>query len=385
MAATKSGPYRGPQPRSGSGLCALLGIDQPVLQSGMGGVAGAELVAAVSNAGGLGILAALNLGPDAVRGGIARVRSLTDRPFGVNIWLHDDVRRPVDPESLDDDLVRGMQSVLNDFRPRHDLPARLDRPPPPADLVDAAIEIMIEERIPVFSAGLGLPEASLTDRFHDVGTRVVTMVTSVDDALAAVDQGTDVVVVQGSEAGGHRSVGRKLPADVALGAGLFALLPEVVDRLAGSAPVAAAGGIVDGRGLAAALSLGAQGALLGTRFVATVESQAAEIWKQRLLGDRGETVVTDGFTGQWARMLRTEFTDRWAESGAQALPGLLQASAGADLFGAARSAGDDQLQPLYAGAGWALIGDLPGAGEVVRRIVEEARAAAGSVRLELGN
>lgn len=362
----------------------MLGVEAPILQSGMGGVAGPELVAAVSNAGGLGILAALNLKPDAVREGIARVRQLTNRPFGVNIWLHDNVRTPVDPGSLDDDLVRGMQAVLNDFRPRFELAPRLDRPPSPPDLVNAAIEVMLEERVPVFSAGLGIPEPELTERFHRAGSTVITMVTSVGDALTAAADGTDVVVVQGSEAGGHRSVGQKRSAEAALGSGLFTLLPEAIDRLAGAVPVVAAGGIVDGRGLAAVLALGAQGALLGTRFVATRESQAAEVWKQRLLSDHGETVLSDGFTGQWARMLRTEFTDRWAESGATALPGLLQAAAGFDLFSAAKANGDDQLQPLYAGTGWTLIDDLPGAAEVVGRIMAEALAAANSARLEVG-
>ncbi|MDA3040973.1 MAG: nitronate monooxygenase, partial [Actinomycetota bacterium] len=308
-------------PVSNSALRGLLGITHPILQSGMGGVAGPELVAAVSNAGGLGILAALNLRPEALRSGIEKVRELTDRPFGVNIWLHADVRTPVDVGRLDDDLVRGMQSVLNDYRPRHDLPPKLDRPPAPTDLVGPAIEVMLEERIPVFSAGLGIPETELTQRLHEHGTKVIAMVTSVADALAAAAQGTDVVVVQGSEAGGHRSVGAKLPQQQAVGGGLFTLLPEVIRRLAAAGtpvPVVAAGGIVDGRGLAAALVLGAQGALLGTRFVATQESQANDVWKQKLIGDHGETVVSDAFTGQWARMLRTEFTDRWAESGRQA-------------------------------------------------------------------
>ncbi len=371
-------------PVTTSALCHLLGITHPILQSGMGGVAGPELVAAVSNAGGLGILAALNLKPEAVRAGIRKVRELTDRPFGVNIWLHNDVRTPVDPDRLDDDLVRGMQRVLNDFRPRHDLPPKLDRPSAPADLVGPAIEIMLEERIPVFSVGLGIPESTLTERFHQIGAKVITMVTSTADALAAAAQGSDVVVVQGSEAGGHRSVGAKLPQQQAIGGGLFTLLPEVIGKLTAGGtlvPVVASGGIVDGRGLAAALALGAQGVLLGTRFVATRESQASEIWKQKLVGDQGETVVSDGFTGQWARMFRTEFTDQWAESGSEALPGLLQAAAGFDLFNAAKANGDDQLQPLYAGTGWTLIDDLPSAGDVVGRIVAEAKAALSAVRV----
>ncbi len=342
----------------------------------MGGVAGPELVAAVSNAGGLGILAALNLRPDAVRSAISKVRQLTDRPFGVNIWLHDDVRAP--PDIADhSDLVRSVQSLLNDLRPRFDLPATLEAPRPMPDLVDDALEVMIDERIPVFSAGLGIPEPELVDRFHEVGTRVVTMVATTADAASAVAQGSDVVIAQGLEAGGHRSHGRKLPSAEAACTGTFTLIPQVVAAIDDRVPVVAAGGIVDGRGLAAATMLGAVGVLMGTRFVATAESQASQLWKDRLISGTGATVLTDGFTGQWARVLRSEFTDHWAEHGGTPLPGLLQAAVRADLQRAAVAADDDQMQPLYAGAGFDLLEDLPRASEVVTRIVEEARELLG--------
>jgi nitronate monooxygenase len=335
----------------------------------MGGVAGPELVAAVSNAGGLGILAALNLKPDAVRKAIARVRELTDRPFGVNIWLHADVRYPPDV-SDHADLVRSVQSVLNELRPRFELPATLEAPRPAPDLVDAALDVMIEERIPVFSAGLGIPEPELVERFHSVDAAVVTMVATVDDARSAVECGSDVVVAQGLEAGGHRSHGHKLPA--VPGTGTFALVPQIIEAIEDSVPVVAAGGIVDGRGLAAATMLGAAGVLMGTRFVATAESQASRLWKQRLISRTGATVLTDGFTGQWARVLRSEFTDHWADHGGEPLPGLLQAAARADLQRAAVAADDDQMQPLYAGAAFDLLNDLPSAGDVVTRVVTEA-------------
>ena len=345
----------------------------------MGGVAGPELVAAVSNAGGLGILAALNLRPDAVRSAIDQVRQLTSRPFGVNIWLHVDVRRPPDI-SEHADLVRSVQSVFNDLRPRFDLPATLAAPRPMPDLVDAALEVMIDERIPVFSAGLGIPEPELVNRFHAVDTKVVTMVATPADARTAVDHGSDAVVAQGLEAGGHRSHDRKLPAAAAAGTGTLTLVPQVVEAVDDRVPVVAAGGIVDGRGLAAATMLGAAGVLMGTRFVATAESQASKAWKDRLISRHGNTVLTDGFTGQWARVLRSEFTDHWAAHGGPTLPGLLQAAARADLQRAAVAADDDQMQPLYAGAGFDLLTDLPSAGDVVNRVVAEAQELLGSSR-----
>jgi nitronate monooxygenase len=122
------------------------------------------------------------------------------------------------------------------------------------------------------------------------------------------------------------------------------------------------------------LALGADGVLLGTRFVATRESLASPVWKQRMTtGDRA-TTMTDGFTGQWARVLASEFTERWEESSAEPPPGLLQSSLGKDLFGAAVKVDDDQFRPLYAGAAVGSLNDIPGAGEVVEQMVAEARS-----------
>lgn len=343
----------------------------------MAGVAVPELVAAVSNAGGLGVMAALRLKPDAIRASIAKVREATDRPFGVNIWLHQDVRVSPDPESVPDDVVRGSQAVLNQFRPRFDLPPTLERPSPASDLVNTALEVMIEERIPVFSAGLGVPEPELVERFHRVGTKVVSMVASVEDGRTATANGVDAVIAQGSESGGHRSYGEKHDEGAAIGSSSLVLVPAMVDAVGGDVPVLASGGVVDGRGLAAMIALGADGVLLGTRFVATKESGAADMWKQRLTtGDRS-TSLTDGFTGQWARVLTSDFTEQWAESGAEALPGLLQSAAGQDLFGAAKKLDDDQVQPLYAGAAVGQLADVPSAADVVTDMVAEARSILG--------
>nr|XP_061840638.1 probable nitronate monooxygenase [Nerophis lumbriciformis] len=281
--------------------------------------------------------AALRLRPDQVRTAISEIRDQTDQPFGVNIWLHDDVRTPPDPDAIPDDIIRGSQRVLNEFRPRFDLPATVARPEAGPDLVNAALE------------------AALVKRFHDVGTKVVAMVATVEDAIAGVDNGADVIVAQGTESGGHRSYGTKQP--------------KVGDRV----PVVAAGGIVDGRGLAAMLALGADGVLLGSRFVATKESLASPVWKQRMTTGERSTTLTDGFTGQWARVLTSEFTERWQESKAPTPPGLLQSALGGDVFRAAAKVDDDQLRPLYAGAGVTAMHDIPGAGEVVTRIVDQAR------------
>src|SRR5215510_12992459 len=145
-------------------LCDVLGIEHPILQSGMGGVAGPELVAEVSRAGALGILAGLNIPGEQLRKRIRQVRELTDRPFGVNLWLHSELRPPTDPATIPDSTLRGVQGTLNRFRERLGIPAQTTRPDPVADLVDEAIEVILDERVPVFSSALGIADVSVVRR-----------------------------------------------------------------------------------------------------------------------------------------------------------------------------------------------------------------------------
>src|SRR5262245_58448945 len=142
-------------------LCDLLATEYPIVQSGMGSVAGPDLVAEVSRAGGLGVLGGLNVPPEELRARIRRVRALTDRPFGLNLWLHSELRPPVDPARLPADVVGEVQSVLNRFRGRLDVPATDSRPAARAVPVEAGFEVMLEEGIPVFSTGVGLPDAEM--------------------------------------------------------------------------------------------------------------------------------------------------------------------------------------------------------------------------------
>ena len=144
-------------------LCDLLGIEYPIVQSGMGSVAGPDMVAEVSRAGGLGVLGALGVPPDELRARIRRVRSLTDRPFGVNLWLHSELRPPVPASQLPDAAVHAVQSALNRFRERLEVPATQGRPADRAVPIEAALEVMLEERTPVFSTGVGLPDAAMVN------------------------------------------------------------------------------------------------------------------------------------------------------------------------------------------------------------------------------
>src|SRR5262249_40278137 len=154
-------------------LCDLLGIEFPVLQSGMGGVAGPEMVAEVSRAGGLGILAGLRLTADELTRRIRRVRELTDRPFGVNFWLHTDLRPPGDGSGIPDDAVRAVQGTLNQFRERLAVPTTFARPTPEPDVIDQAFEVLLEERVPVWSIGLGNPDRDMVRRCRERGIKIV--------------------------------------------------------------------------------------------------------------------------------------------------------------------------------------------------------------------
>ena len=353
-------------------LCDLLGIEYPVIQSGMGSVAGPDLVAEVSRAGGLGVLAGLNVPPDELRSRIRQVRALTARPFGVNLWLHTELRPPADPATISADRLAAVHSVLNRFRAQLGLPARSARPGAVPDIIASQVEVILEERPPVFSIGLGDPGPDLVLRCRAEGIKVVAMVATVADARAVVASGVDVVVAQGSEAGGHRSTWVKRPSPEAASVGVMALVPQIVDAV--PVPVVAAGGIADGRGMVAALALGAVGVLLGTRFVATRESMAPEFWKKSLLErDGDDTTVTDAVSGLWLRTLRNTYTADYQASGAPVLPPLLQAGAAQDVFEAARRRADGEYFPMLSGQGVGLVRDLPGAGEVVETIVREAR------------
>ena len=354
-------------------LCDLLGIEHPIIQAGMGQVAGPELVAEVSEAGALGIIAGLRLTPDELRARIRTVRGLTRRPFGVNLWLHDHVRPPADMARVPDSTVRAVQTTLNGFRARLGLPMSHARPPAIANVVDGCIDVILDERVAVFSVALGTPSPELIRRCHALGTRVVTMAATVTDARTMEAAGVDAIVAQGTEAGGHRSVGDKPDSPAAIGVGTLALVPQVVDAV--QVPVVAAGGIADGRGLVAALALGAQGVLLGTRFVVTRESSAAPFQKKALLeAESDATAITDSVSGLWARYLANTYVREYDASGAPVLPGLVQSAAAQDIFAEGTRREDPEFVPMATGQSVGLIRDLPGARDVVETIVREARA-----------
>ncbi len=309
-------------------LCDALGIEHPVVQAPVGSVSTPELAAAVADAGGLGLLAMSWRDADSIRGSFGEASDRTDGTVGVNVVLDESTGELSPSECLDACLDAGASVV---------------------------------------SLSFGDP-APYVERVRESGGTVLVSVGSVDAARGAVDAGADIVVAQGSEAGGH------LQSDVST----MALLPRVADAV--DLPVVAAGGISDGRGLAAALSLGADGVWLGTRFVATAESGAHETYKERVAtgsetATRRTTQFDNGWPDQPHRVLETEGLDDPERQAYTADGAPIEQNA--DLPPLAGMSGDIEGLPHYAGQSVGGVSDVPPAGAVVESLVAEAVDALG--------
>lgn len=299
-------------------ITEILGIEYPIIQGGMAWVAEYHLASAVSNAGGLGLIGTANAPADWVRDQVRKMKELTKKPFGVNIML-------MSPSA------------------------------------DEVAEVMVEEKVPVVTTGAGNPEKYL-NMWKDAGIKVIPVVASVAMAKRMERAGADAVVAEGCEAGGH--IGETTT---------MALVPQVADAV--QIPVIAAGGIGDGRGLAAALMLGAKGVQMGTHFVVTAECQVHQNYKDRILGAKDiDTRVTGRSTGHPVRALRNEMTRRYLEleeEGASleelellAVGGLRRAVVEGDVKGGS----------LMAGQIAGLVKESMSCRELIEKVVSEAEA-----------
>jgi enoyl-[acyl-carrier protein] reductase II len=302
-------------------ICELLDIEVPVFLAGMGGVAYADVCAAVSNAGGFGTLGMAVSTPAGIRDEMRRVRSKTDKPFGV-------------------DLLAALP-----------------------DAMMASIDIIIDEGASAFIAGLGVPEPVI-ERCHAAGVKVMSMCGKVSHAVHAEQAGCDVVVAQGTEAGGH--TGR---------IGGIALIPQIVDAV--DIPVLAAGSLVDGRGLAAALAFGADGVWMGTRFIASHEARAAEGYKKRISEiSSADTTVSRCYSGKPMRVIRNPYVDDWEERLEEIAPFPTQMN-NSIRAGVLNMTDDDTLDPdrscMPCGQGAGGIHEIASCSEIVERVMREAR------------
>jgi nitronate monooxygenase len=345
-------------------LSELLGTRYPLIQAPMAGVSTPELVAAVSGAGALGSLGGATLPPDQLRSDIEAVRGLTDAPFAVNVFAP--LETPPAPEQ-----VAAMSEALAPWRERFGLEPAGEPGPPPPSIVDEQLAAVIEARPAAFSFTFGIPPADALDEMRDAGIKLIGTATAPGEAVMLEEAGCDAVVAQGSEAGGHRGT-FALSFERAL-IGTMALVPQVVDAV--SVPVIAAGGIMDGRGIAAGLTLGAAGAQLGTAFIACPESAAPNPYKRSLAeSDASATTVTHAFTGRPARGIRTSFFDELEHSSSEIPPYPLQAMLLAELRETGLERGELDVVMRLAGQGAPMVRELPAA-ELVERLVAEAEAA----------
>jgi len=306
-------------------LTDLLECEHPVMLAGMGGVAYADLVVAVSDAGGFGTLGAAPMSFDRMKAEIAEIRTRTDRPFGV-------------------DLLTAL----------------------PGDM-ESQVEAIIAGGASLFVAGLGVPR-QVVDLCHDSGVLVASMCGRVRHAIAAVEAGCDIVIAQGTEAGGHTGLVATMP-----------LVPQVVDAVGERVPVVAAGGIFDGRGLAAALALGADGVWVGTRFIATPEAHVVTGYREALIAHHeDDTVITRAYTGKTLRSVRNEYTQYFEDhpDELQRFPDQIRRSLGdgAMHLGARPDAtGIDPAKECYAaGQGLGAIAEVTPAGDLVREFIADA-------------
>lgn len=307
-------------------LTELLDIEHPIMLAGMGGVSYHRLVAAVSEAGGIGTLGAATMRPGELATEIAGVRGLTKKPFGVDL------------------LTAVPQQVEQGIR----------------DIVEGGAR--------VFVAGLGVPR-EVIDHLHSKNILVGSMCGKVRHAVAAVESGCDFVVAQGTEAGGHTGT-----------VATMALVPQVVDAVGDKVVVVAAGGLFDGRGLAASLALGADGVWIGTRFIATPEARAVDGYKETLLatGEDG-TVITRSYTGKTCRVVRNDWTNDFDANPQKLQPFPAQAmasmQAGANHLGDPEGTSVDvHREFMPAGQGVGAINELVPAGVLVQRMIDEAEA-----------
>ncbi|SCF57944.1 nitroalkane oxidase [Streptomyces sp. DconLS] len=331
-----------------------------------GGVSGPELAAAVSEAGGLGFLAAGYKTADGVYQEIKRLRSLTDRPFGVNVFMPQ-------PEYAESGAVEVYAHQLAGEAAWYE--TELGDPDSGRDDgYDAKLAVLLDDPVPVVSFHFGVPSREALERLRRAGTFTLVTATTAEEAVAVERAGADAVIAQGVEAGGHQGTHRDVPENDGTGLGLLSLITQI--REAVHVPVVAAGGIMRGAQIAAVLAAGASAAQLGTAFLATPESGAPAVHKEALTNPLFvRTELTRAFTGRPARGLVNRFLREHGPYAPAAYPEINHLTS--PLRKAAAKAGDAQGMALWAGQGHRLARDLP-AGQLVEVLaaeLAEARAA----------
>jgi|CXWL01.1.fsa_nt_gi NAD(P)H-dependent flavin oxidoreductase YrpB (nitropropane dioxygenase family) len=374
-------------------LCDILDIEYPIILAGMGGVSTAELVAAVSEAGGLGVVGAASMPADEIERQVRRIRDLTSKPFGVDVLLPSGVAAPsvrgaegsaptapagngekapaapvdASPKRPRDYLPAAYQEFMARAETEFGLPTRGKdedfsqgmRRIGSGDFSKKQVEAILDLKVPVFAAGLGNP-GPYVEAFHAYGAKVIGLVGNVKNARRIADSGADVVVAQGTEAGGH--TGR---------IGTLALLPQVIDAVAPT-PVCAAGGIGDGRGIAAALAAGCDGVWIGTAFLVSKEASWPDILKERILAATEEdTRVTRLYSGKTMRNINNPLIEYWEGQKLDALPMGMQGIVSGEIMAGAREANKMELLMNPAGQISGMLHEMRAAKDIFEDMVRE--------------
>ena len=340
-----------------------LNIQLPIIQAPMAGTTPPPLIAVVSNAGGLGSFGAGYLPAKKIREGIKAIRDLTDKPFAVNLFV------PQFPDiKKNEDKIKKMNLQLNSYREQLGLPqpslAKYQE-----DFMEQ-ISVIIEEKVPIFSFTFGIPSAEVIAQLKHNNILLMGTATTVQEAIEIEKSGCDVIIAQGSEAGGHRGTFLKEFSRSQIGT--MALIPQIVDKA--TLPVAASGGIMDGRGLIAALTLGASGIQMGTAFLTCSESGIHELYKQAILDSTEEsTVITKIFSGKPARGISNQFIEELENSFANNnLPDYpIQNSLTQDIRKAAAAQNKISFMSMWSGQGTRLSRKMS-AKDLIQEIQKEA-------------
>jgi nitronate monooxygenase len=322
-------------------LTEILGIEYPIIQGPLGGLASQRLTAAVSNFGGLGSFGGLGLAPEKLKDVIAEIRSLTSKRFAVNLWV-----------SVEDEGARASDEAAfaRSLAPLLPLLKELGTSPPsyqphaPVRFEDQ-IRVLLDEKVPVFSFIFGIPPREILDECRAKKIIIIGAATTAEEARTLADAGVDAVAASGAEAGGHR--GSFLRAAKESITGTFSLVPQVADAI--DIPVIAAGGIADARGVLAALLLGAEAVQMGTVFLSCEESGSNRLHREALLKGPVQTGLTKAFTGRLGRGIRNRLMEELDRSGVNVLPYPLQRLLVRNLTSAAEEAGRPELMPMWAG------------------------------------
>ena len=323
-------------------LTSRVGLQYPIIQGPLGGLSSQRLTASVSNYGGLGSFGAHGLKPEVIRNVIREIKTLTTKPFAMNLWVsmedegaltstEEAFHRSVAPLAKHIESVEGAKPTYHPYEPIR---------------FEDQVQVLLDEGISVFSFIYGIPSRHILDEFSRRGTVLIGTATTVDEAIALEQAGVDVIAASGFEAGGHRGSFLQSSEDSLMGT--MALVPQVVDAV--GLPVVAAGGIADARGIVAAFALGAEAVQMGTAFLVCEESGANTLHRKALLGGQAkQTALTRGFTGRLGRGIKNRLLDELNEEDVEILPYPLQRAVVRQLSIPAEKAGIPELLPLWAG------------------------------------